>query len=361
MAEYNLAVIPGDGVGVEVIAEGRKVLEALSGQGPGEGSGANFRFSGFPWGSSYYRETGRLMPEDGLETLKGFDAILFGAVGDPEIPDHITLHGLLLPMRRGFDQGICVRPAYLYPGVTSPLAGKKAGDIDMVIFRENTEGEYAPVGGRLYTGTPYETVVQSNIFTRRGTERIIRAAFEHCLRRNKKNKVTSVTKSNAQSFGMVFWDEVFNDVAAEYPQVQTESLLVDRACMDFVRWPEDFDVVVASNLFADILSDIAAVVTGSLGLAPSANINPDREYPSLFEPVHGAAFDIMGKGIANPLATISAVAMMLDHLGEVDAAHRVDEAVARCLEERSVVTADLGGSATTAQVGDEVTRLITEG
>ena len=227
--------------------------------------------------------------------LSGFDAILFGAVGDPNIPDHITLHGLLLPMRRGFDQGICVRPAYLYPGVTSPLSGKKPGDIDMVIFRENTEGEYAPVGGRLNAGTPHETVIQSNVFTRRGTERIIRAAFEHCVRRNKRNKVTSVTKSNAQSFGMVFWDEVFEDVAADYPQVETESLLVDRACMDFVRWPEDFDVVVASNLFADILSDIAAVVTGSMGLAPSANINPDKVHPSLFEPVHGAAFDIMAR------------------------------------------------------------------
>ena len=357
MAEYNLAVIPGDGIGVEVIAEGRKVLEALG----RETSGPGFRFTEFPWGSSYYRETGRLMPEDGLEVLKGFDSILFGAVGDPDIPDHITLHGLLLPMRRGFDQGICVRPAYLYPGVTSPLAGKKPGDIDMVIFRENTEGEYAPVGGRLNTGTPFEIVVQSNIFTRRGTERIIRAAFEYCVRRNKRNKVTSITKSNAQSYGMVFWDEVFNQVAADYPQVETESLLVDRACMDFVRWPEDFDVVVASNLFADILSDIAAVVTGSLGLAPSANINPDKEYPSLFEPVHGAAFDIMGKGIANPLATISAVAMMLDHLGEPDAARRVDAAVARCLEERSVITGDLGGTATTTQVGNEVVRLLAAG
>ena len=356
MAEYNLAVIPGDGVGPEVIAEGRKTLEALAASG-----GPSFRFTEFPWGSDYYRETGRLMPEDGLELLSGFDAILFGAVGDPNIPDHITLHGLLLPMRRGFDQGICVRPAYLYPGVTSPLSGKKPGDIDMVIFRENTEGEYAPVGGRLNAGTPHETVIQSNVFTRRGTERIIRAAFEHCVRRNKRNKVTSVTKSNAQSFGMVFWDEVFEGVAADYPQVETESLLVDRACMDFVRWPEDFDVVVASNLFADILSDIAAVVTGSMGLAPSANINPDKVHPSLFEPVHGAAFDIMGKGIANPLATISAVAMMLDHLGEPEAAARVDAAVARCLEERRVLTADLGGNASTSQMGDEAVRLLREG
>ena len=357
MAEHKVAVIPGDGVGLEVIVEGRKALEAVA----GVTDGLSFQFTEFPWGSEFYRETGKLMPDDGIETLKSFDTILFGAVGDPNIPDHITLHGLLLPMRRSFDQGVCIRPAYLYPGVESPLSGKKAGDIDMVIFRENTEGEYAPIGGRLYAGTEHEIVVQTNMFTRRGTERIIRAAFEYCVRRDKGNKVTSVTKSNAQSFGMVFWDEVFSEVAADYPQIKTESLLVDRACMDFVRWPEDFDVVVASNLFADILSDIAAVVTGSMGLAPSANINPEKIYPSLFEPVHGAAFDIMGKGIANPLATVSAVAMMLDHLGEEEAAQRVDRAVARCLEQRTVLTADLGGTASTVETGDEAARLIRDG
>ncbi len=357
MAEYKIAVIPGDGVGLEVIDEGRKALEAVA----GVTDGLSFQFTEFPWGSEFYRETGKLMPDDGIETLKAFDTILFGAVGDPDIPDHITLHGLLLPMRRSFDQGVCIRPAYLYPGVESPLSGKKAGDIDMVIFRENTEGEYAPVGGRLYPGTDHETVVQTNMFTRRGTERIIRAAFEYCVRRDKRKKVTSVTKSNAQSFGMVFWDEVFTDVAADFPQIETESLLVDRAAMDLVRWPEDFDVMVASNLFADILSDIAAVVTGSMGLAPSANINPEKEYPSLFEPVHGAAFDIMGKGIANPLATVSAVAMMLDHLDEKEAAERVDKVVARCLEQRTILTADLGGTASTSEMGDETARLIREG
>ena len=261
-------------------------------------------------------------------------------------------------MRRGFDQGVCTRPAYLHPGVVSPLADKKAGDIDLVIFRENTEGEYAPVGGRLYPGTSNETVMQTNVFTRRGTERIIRAAFEYCVRCSKAHKVTSVTKSNAQAFGMVFWDEVFREIAADYPQIEIESLLVDRACMDLVRWPESFDVIVASNLFGDILSDIAAVVSGSMGLAPSANINPEGTYPSMFEPVHGAAFDITGKGIANPLATISAVAMMLDHLGEHDAAKQVEAAVAGCLNERLVMTPDLGGNASTAQVGDEVVRLL---
>ncbi len=354
MADYNLAIIPGDGVGPEVVAEGRKVLDALAAQE----TGLNFRYTEFSWGSAYYRETGRMMPEDGLTQVSACDAILFGAVGDPEIPDHITLQGLLLPMRRAFDQGVCIRPAYLYPGVTSPLAGKEAGEIDLVIFRENTEGEYAPVGGRLYPGTPHETVMQTNVFTRRGTERIIRAAFEHCVKRNKKNLVTSVTKSNAQAFGMVFWDEVFESVAADYPQIQTESLLVDRVAMDLVRWPEAFDVMVASNLFADIISDIAAVATGSMGLAASANINPEGIFPSMFESVHGAAFDIAGQGIANPLATISAVGMMLDHLGEPEPARRVETAVMRSLEERRYVTGDLGGSASTAQVGDEVVRLL---
>lgn len=356
MAEYNLAVIAGDGIGPEVIAEGRKVLDAVAAQT----DGLSFRATEYPWGSDYYRETGRMMPEDGLDQLSAHDAILFGAVGDPNIPDHITLQGLLLPMRRAFDQAICVRPAVLYPGVESPIAGKQAGDVDMVIFRENTEGEYAPVGGRLYAGTPHETVIQSGVFTRRGTERIIRAAFEYSLRRGGRNKVTSVTKSNAQAFSMVFWDEVFDDVAADYPQVQTESLLVDRAAMDLVRWPEDFDVIVASNLFADILSDIAAVVTGSMGLAPSANINPEKTLPSMFEPVHGAAFDITGQSKANPLATILAVAMLLEHLGETDAADRVNAAALRVLNERIALTADLGGDASTQQVGDAVVNLLRE-
>ena len=368
MAEYNLAVIAGDGIGPEVIAEGRKALDAVSGGGAGGSGGPVFRITELPWGSDYYRETGRMMPEDGLAQLAGSDAILFGAVGDPDIPDHVTLQGLLLPMRRAFDQAICVRPAVLYPGVVSPLAGKSAGEVDLVIFRENTEGEYAPVGGRLYPGTPHETVIQSGVFTRRGTERIIRAAFEHCVRRSgsdssgsgsgRRGKVTSVTKSNAQAFSMVFWDEVFAEVSAEYPQVTTESLLVDRAAMDLVRWPEDFDVIVASNLFADILSDIAAVATGSMGLAPSANINPERRYPSMFEPVHGAAFDIAGQGKANPLATVFAVGMLLEHLGEADAARRVNAAALQVLNDRAVLTADLGGTASTGAVGDEVVRLL---
>ena len=354
MASYKLALIPGDGVGPEVIQEARKVLGALA---AGTGS-LSFEYSHYPWGSNYYRETGQMMPEDGLEQLRGHDAILFGAVGDPDIPDHITLNGLILPIRRGFDQGVCLRPSYLYPGVNSPLAGANAGEIDLVVFRENTEGEYANVGGFLYPGTADEVVVQSNVFTRRGTERIIRAAFEYARNRGKKRKVTSVTKSNAMAYGMVFWDQVFREVAADYPDITTESLLVDRACMDFVRWPQDFDVVVGSNLFGDILSDIAAIVTGSMGLAPSANINPDGRHPSMFEPVHGAAFDIMGKGIANPLASILAAAMMLEHLGETSAGAKLNRAVELNLDEARVKTPDLGGTATTAQVGDDVVRLL---
>ena len=354
MATRRVALVPGDGVGPEVMEEARKVLDALMDQ-----DGAmRFQYNLFPWGSNYYRETGRMMPEDGLEQLKPHDAILFGAVGDPHIPDHITLNGLILPIRRSFDQGICFRPSYLYEGVRSPLVGVGPGEIDMVVFRENTEGEYANVGGFLYQGMPDEVAVQSAVFTRRGTERIIRAAFDCARKRNKKRKVTSVTKSNAMAYGMVFWDQVFQEVAVHYPDISTESLLVDRACMDFIRHPEQFDVVVASNLFGDILTDIGAIISGSMGLAPSANINPEGRYPSMFEPVHGAAFDITGMGIANPLAAILATAMMLEHLGEVAASDRVNRAVELNLREGRIRTTDLGGSSSTSQVGDEIVRLL---
>jgi len=337
-----------------VVAEARKVLDSLSHRD----ESPTFNYTEFPWNSRYYRQTGAMMPSDGLEQLKDYDAIFLGAVGDPEIPDHVTLNGLLLPIRRDFDQGVCIRPSYLYEGVSSPLAGKGPGQIDMVIFRENTEGEYAPVGGHLYPDTPHEVATQTAVFTRRGTERIIRAAFEYASSRSKKRKVTSVTKSNALGYGMVFWDRVFEEVAAEYPDIPTESLLMDRVCMDFIRWPEEFDVIVASNLFGDILSDIAAIITGSMGLAPSANINPERAYPSMFEPVHGAAFDIAGKGLANPLASILATAMMLEHLGEETAARRIGKVVEQILREGKVRTPDLGGNSTTSQVSDEVVRLL---
>ncbi len=353
MSSYRIALVPGDGVGPEVIDEARKVLDALSAH-----RGLTFDYTNFPWGSNHYRETGLMMSEDGIDKLRPYDAILFGAVGDPEIPDHVTLNGLILPIRRRFDQGVCLRPSYLYEGVRSPLAGMKPGDIDMVVFRENTEGEYANMGGTLYEGTPDEVALQTSVHTRRGTERIVRAAFEHARKRDKGRKVTSVTKSNAMAYGMVFWDRVFQEVAGEYSDIAIDSLLVDRACMDFIRRPQGFDVVVASNLFGDILTDIGAIITGSMGLAPSANIDPEGRYPSMFEPVHGAAFDITGKGIANPLGAILASAMMLEHLGEAGAAGRVNRTVEQNLREERIRTPDLGGDASTAQVGDEIVRLL---
>jgi tartrate dehydrogenase/decarboxylase/D-malate dehydrogenase len=293
-----------------------------------------------------------MMPTDGMEHLRSYDAILLGAIGSPGIPDHVTLNGLLLPLRRKFDQYVNLRPGYLYKGVQSPLRDKAPGSIDMLVYRENTEGEYAQIGGRHYEGTPHETAIQTAIFTRRGCERIMRAAFEAARKRRK--KVTSITKSNAQQFGMVLWDEVFLIVSKDYPDVQTHSLLIDAAAMDFVRKPETFDVVVASNLFGDILTDLSAIITGSMGLAPSANLNPERLYPSLFEPVHGSAPDITGKGIANPLAAILSVGMMLDHLGVQQAAQAVRGAVAAVLEDGRPRPPDLGGSAGTREVTDAV-------
>ena len=273
-----------------------------------------------------------MMPAGAIDLLQPCDAILLGAVGHPEIPDHTTLNGLLLPIRRAFDQYANVRPAYLYPGVKSPLARPRGGDIDMVVVRENTEGEYAQVGGFLYQHQPEEVAIQTSVFTRRGVERIVRYAFELARKRNGKRRVASITKSNAQGFSMVLWDRAFREVAAEYPDIETESLLVDAAAMNFIRRPESFDVVVGSNLFGDILSDISAILVGSMGLAASANIDPQRRFPSMFEPVHGSAPDIAGKGVVNPLATILSAAMMLEHLGMSDAARAVEAAVAAILE-----------------------------
>ena len=356
MAEYRVAVIRGDGVGVEVVEEGLKVLNAVAGETP-----IDWRFQEFPWGSDYYRRHGRMMPPDALDTLSGFDAIYLGAVGVPEIQDHITLNGLLLPIRRTFDQYACERPSVLYPGIDSPLRDKRPWDIDMVVIRENTEGEYANVGGFQYMGFPEEVGIQTGVFTRHGCERVIRYAFELAVRRDKKRHVTSVTKSNAQGYGMVVWDRAFEAVASEYPAIETQSLLVDAACMDFVRRPESFDVVVASNLFGDILTDIGAIITGSMGLAPSGNVDPARRFPSMFEPVHGSAPDIMGKGIANPMAAILSGAMMLEHLGQKPAADLVQEAVLAVLTEGEVLTPDLGGSSSTAGVGDAVVNALGRG
>lgn len=342
---YRIAVIAGDGIGPEVVEAAIPVLEAAASQ-----SGAQFDWNRFPWGSEHYLAHGRMMPANALEELRPFDAIFFGAVGDPRLQDNLTLDGLLLPIRRGFDQYACVRPAVLYPGVQCPLAGKAPGSIDFVVVRENTEGEYAQVGGVLYPGGPHEVAVQSGIFTRHGTERVIRFAFELARERRGRRLVTSITKSNAQGYGMAFWDRVFVDVAREFPEIRTESLLVDAACMDFVRRPETFDVVVASNLFGDILTDLSAAITGSLGLAPSANLNPARTAPSMFEPVHGSAPDITGRGVANPMATMLAGAMMLDFLGETEAARLVESAVRGVLADGAPRTPDLGGTGTTREI-----------
>jgi tartrate dehydrogenase/decarboxylase / D-malate dehydrogenase len=353
MGKYTIAVIPGDGVGREVVDEGIRVMETLGMQDPS----LAFAFVRFDWGSEYHFRNGRMMPEDALETLATFDAIYLGAVGDPRLPDHVTLQGLLLPIRRAFDQYVNVRPAILYEGIESPLKDKKPGDIDMLVVRENTEGEYSDVGGRVYQGSDREVVVQGAMFTRWGTERIIRYAFDLARQRPRKH-LTSITKSNAQRHSMVFWDEVFRVVAKDYPDVQTNSLLVDAACLNFVLRPERFDVVVASNLFGDILTDLSAALVGGLGLAPAANLNPSRKYPSMFEPVHGSAPDIAGKGIANPLASILTAGMMLDFLHERAATGLINRAVAHVLAERKVRTPDMGGHATTRQVGDEVIRVI---
>jgi len=346
MITYRIAVIAGDGIGREVIPAGIKVLEAA-----GARFGFQFEWTHFSWGSDYFFEHGTMMAPDALDQLRPLNAIYLGAVGDPRLQDNITLNGLLLPIRRTFDQYACVRPAVLYQGARSPLAGKKAGEIDFIVVRENTEGEYSQIGGNLYTGSAEEVAIQTAVFTRHGTERVIRFAFELARKRNRKMLLTSVTKSNAQGYSMAFWDRVFTEVSQEYPDIRTESLLVDAACMDLVRRPESFDVIVASNLFGDILTDLSAIITGSLGLAPSANLNPEKRYPSMFEPVHGSAPDIAGRGLANPLATILAGAMMLEHLGEAEAARKVEESVTKVLASGETLTPDLGGTAKTDEVG----------
>jgi tartrate dehydrogenase/decarboxylase/D-malate dehydrogenase len=357
MASFRIAVIGGDGIGPEVIEHAVKVADAAARK-----EGAGLEWNRLPWSTDFYKKTGRIVPEDGWDTLRKHDAILFGAVGSPDVPDTVTVQGIILPMRRKFDQYVNLRPAYLFDGVPCPVCDrdaktgapkdKPAGAIDMLVYRENTEGEYAPIGGRLYEGTPHEVAVQTSVFTARGTERIMRAAFEAARKRRK--KVTSVTKSNALGYSMVMWDEVFKRVSRDYPDVQSHSLLVDAAAMDFVRKPESFDVVVASNLFGDILTDLSAIVTGSMGLAASGNINPDRTAPSMFEPVHGSAPDIAGKGIANPLAAILSAGMLLDHLGLAKSALAVRNAVAAVLKAGRPRTPDLGGQEKTATVGEAV-------
>src|SRR5208283_702765 len=347
MRTYSIASIPGDGIGKEVIPAGREVLNAAA----RKSGDFELRVTAFPWGSAYYRQHGVLMPEDGLSVLKSMDAIYFGAVGDVGIPDHITLWGLRLKICQGFDQYANVRPTRVFRGITSPLRHGDAGSFDMVIVRENSEGEYAGHGGRAHQGHPEEVGTETAIFTRAGCARIYRFAYQLAQSRPRK-LLTQVTKSNAMRHGMVLWDEVGDEVAQEFPQVKTDKMLVDAMTARMVRDPESLDVIVATNLHADILSDLAAALSGSLGIAPTANLNPERKYPSMFEPIHGSAFDIAGKGIANPIGALLSGAMMLEHLGEKAAADRLMRAIERVTANPSLHTPDLRGTATTRAVTD---------
>lgn len=349
MRTYRIAAIPGDGIGKEVIDAGVEVLNALAARDGGFG----LAFESFDWGSDYYKAHGRMMPADGRDRLKDFDAIYFGAVGAPDVPDHVTLWGLRLAICQPFDQYANVRPTRILKGIKSPLAGIGPDDLDWVIVRENSEGEYAGQGGRSHQGLPIEVATEVSIFTRAGVERIMRFAFDLARSRPKKH-LTVVTKSNAQRNGMVMWDEIAAEVAKEFPDVAWDKMLVDAMTMRMVLKPASIDTVVATNLHADILSDLAAALAGSLGIAPTANVNPERAYPSMFEPIHGSAFDIAGKGIANPVATFWTGAMMLEHLGEADAAARLMRAVERVTADSALHTPDLGGNATTREVTDAV-------
>ena len=343
MKTYRIASIPGDGIGNEVIPAGIEVVQRLA-------DGFRLEFEHFDWSSRRYKETGAYIPEGGLEKLKGFDAIFFGAVGAPDVPDHVSLWGLRLPICQGFDQYANVRPSRLLPGVSSPL--QNANEIDWVIVRENTEGEYSGSGGRVHKGLPEELATETSIFTRKGVERIHRFAFELARKRPRKH-LTLVTKSNAQRHGMVLWDEIFFEVASEFADVKTDRILVDAATTRMVLKPAAIDVMVASNLHADILSDLAAALSGSLGIAPTANLNPERRFPSMFEPIHGSAFDITGKGVANPIATFWTASMMLEHLGEAQAAARLMRAIEKVTAKR-IFTPDLGGRARTRDVTEAV-------
>lgn len=352
MKRFDIAVIAGDGIGPEVIAEGKKVFSGIS-QMDGNFS---VSFEDFPWGCEYYLKTGEMMPEDGLDRLKDFDAIYLGAVGYPGVPDHISLGDLLLRIRRGFDEYINLRPVRLLKGAPCPLADVSADDINMVVVRENSEGEYANVGAHLYAGTEREVALQTGVFSRHGCERVIRYAYE--LARREKRSLTSISKGNALHYSMVFWDEIFAEIGKEYPDVETHSLLVDAASMFFVKDPGRFEIVVTSNLFGDILTDLGAAIAGGMGLAAGANLNPERKYPSMFEPIHGSAPDIAGQGAANPLASIWSVSQMLEFLGEEIWAERLLAAIETLLVERKTLTPDLDGCAKTSEIGDAVLEIL---
>ena len=346
MLTKKIAVIAGDGIGPEVIGQGCRLLREVP--------SLDAQFTEFPWGCEYYLKTGKMMPDDGIETLSGFDAIFLGAVGAPGVPDHISLWDLLLKIRKGFDQYINLRPVKLLRGAPCPLKNAKREDIDMLFIRENSEGEYAGAGEHLFPGRADEMVLQTGVFSRIGCERVIRYAFETARRLGK--SLTSISKGNALNYSMVFWDQVFREIAAEYPDVETHTLLVDAASMFMVLHPERFGVVVCSNLFGDILTDLGAAISGGMGLAAGANLNPEGRFPSMFEPIHGSAPDIAGKNISNPLATFWSVSQMLDHFGLADDAAKVLAAIEDVLTDGHVLTPDLGGTAHTADVGDAVIR-----
>ena len=349
---HRIAVIPGDGIGKEVVPEGQRVLEAAARR-----FGFELAWSEFDWSCERFRKTGRMMPEDGLEQLRACDAIFLGAVGAPGVPDHVSLWGLLIPIRRTFRQYVNLRPVRLLRGVRSPLADRSPAEIDMIIVRENNEGEYSEIGGRLYTGTEDELAVQQAVFTRKGCDRVMRFAFELARTRPRRH-VTSATKSNGIIHSMPYWDERFAAMALEYPDVKTAQYHIDILTAHFVQHPDWFDVVVGSNLFGDILSDLGPAIAGSIGLAPGGNINPEKEHPSMFEPVHGSAPDIAGKGIANPVAQVWTGAMLLDHLGHAAAAQAVVRAIETVVADGKTVTRDLGGKASTREVGDALASLI---
>ncbi|HKS81703.1 MAG TPA: tartrate dehydrogenase [Candidatus Acidoferrales bacterium] len=349
---FRIAVIPGDGIGQEVVPEGIRALEAAA-----EAFEFSLSWHNFDWSCETYRKTGRMMPENGLDLLRPFDAIFLGAVGHPNVPDHVSLWGLLIPIRRAFRQYVNLRPVKLFEGIDSPLRNVGPSDVDMVIVRENNEGEYSEIGGRLYENTDEEMAIQQTVFTRRGVDRVLRFAFDLAGKRRK--HVTSATKSNGIIHTMPFWDERFTNMGREYPEIRTDQFHIDILTAHFVRHPDWFDVVVGSNLFGDILSDLGPAVAGSIGMAPSANLNPEREFPSMFEPVHGSAPDIAGMGIANPIGQIGSGAMMLRHLGEVEAADAVERAIASVLALSRRRTPDIGGNSTTREMGEEIAAGIT--
>ncbi|MFL5282367.1 MAG: tartrate dehydrogenase [Rhodopila sp.] len=349
---HNIAVIPGDGIGKETVPESLKVLDAAARK-----FGFDLNLTHYDWSCEIYKQTGKMMPDDGLDQLAKSDSILLGAVGWPGVPDHVSLWGLLIPIRRGFDQYVNVRPCKLMPGVRTPLAGRTEADIDFYVVRENTVGEYSSVGGRMFEGTEREFVSQQSVFTRKGTDRILRYAFELAMTRTKKH-VTSATKSNGITFTMPYWDERFAAIGKEYPDVKTDQFHIDILCAHFVQHPDWFDVVVGSNLFGDILSDLGPAIAGSIGIAAGGNVNPERVFPSMFEPVHGSAPDIAGKFICNPIGQIWSAALMLDHIGEKDAGDAIVSAIETLLRESGPKTRDMGGQAGTADVGTAIAEIV---